>query len=206
MPSTAEPLLSASSPATTVANRPDTRHATLDAVELDTADSETDGGDFEMEAMGPVGHRRRRSSLAGPAQPSASRRRSPRPRAQSIRNTSSGRGEGKISEEGGKFDARDASGADEDELSSEDLHDDEETGLTGADRQRKRRKRRRNTQLDQRIARERISAEEKEEADRSVLKRLLVNLSLIGSWYFFSLCISLVRSQQPPKVSCRDAC
>jgi solute carrier family 35 protein C2 len=75
----------------------------------------------------------------------------------------------------------------------EDLHDDEETGLTSRDRRRKRQKRRRNTLLDQRIVREKITLAEKKEADQDVVKKLLINGSLILLWYLFSLCISLVR-------------
>ena len=82
-------------------------------------------------------------------------------------------------------------------LSDEDLHDDEEAGLTGKDKRRKKQKRDRNTHLDQRIAPEAISAEEKKEADRSVVRRSLVNVTLIGLWYLFSLSISLVRGTCP---------
>ncbi|KAK3362708.1 triose-phosphate transporter family-domain-containing protein [Lasiosphaeria hispida] len=144
-----------------------------------------------MEPIVPIGHRRRRSSLATPANASSSRRRSPRPRAQSIRTQANGIDEPKISEEDSEMVALRGDGADSDSLSDEDLHDDEETGLTGKDKRRKRQKRRRNTRLDQRIAREKLSAEEKKVADRNVLRRLLVNATLIGLWYFFSLCISL---------------
>jgi solute carrier family 35, member C2 len=79
-------------------------------------------------------------------------------------------------------------------LSDEDLHDDEEAGLTGKDKRRKRQRRDRNTQLDHRIVPDTITEEEKKEADRNVLKRLLINAALILLWYTFSLSISLVRS------------
>lgn len=77
--------------------------------------------------------------------------------------------------------------------SDEDLQDDEETGLTTKGKRRRQRKRQRNTQLDQRIAREKnnITAEERKEADKNVVKRLLINGSLILLWYLFSLSISL---------------
>lgn len=78
------------------------------------------------------------------------------------------------------------------DFSDEDLHDDEETGLTARDRKRKQKKRRRNTLLDQRIARDRITEEERKEADQNVVKKLAVNGTLIGLWYLFSLSISLV--------------
>jgi solute carrier family 35 protein C2 len=78
-------------------------------------------------------------------------------------------------------------------LSDDGLQDDEETGLTGKDKGRRRRKRRRNTLLDNRIAAElKITAEEKKEADQNVVKRSLINGLLIGLWYLFSLSISLV--------------
>lgn len=78
------------------------------------------------------------------------------------------------------------------DFSDEDLHDDEETGLTTKERRRKQKKRRRNTLLDQRIARENVTAEEKKEADQTVIRKLAVNGTLIGLWYLFSLGISLV--------------
>ncbi|KAK4190494.1 triose-phosphate transporter family-domain-containing protein [Podospora australis] len=139
---------------------------------------------IEMESMNPAGHRRRRSSLINPVGASNhNRHRSP-----STRNGIDGP---KISEEESleeplRLDELDPGG-----LTDEDLHDDEETGLTAKDRRRKRRKRNRNQRLDQRIVREKISQEEKKEADRNVLKTLLINVSLIGLWYFFSLLISL---------------
>lgn len=80
----------------------------------------------------------------------------------------------------------------EPDFSDEDLHDDEETGLTAKERKRKQKKKRRNTLLDQRIARDNISSEEKKIADQNVVRKLVVNGSLIGLWYLFSLCISLV--------------
>lgn len=83
-------------------------------------------------------------------------------------------------------------GVPNDYASDEDLHDDEETGLTAKERKRKQRKKRRNTLLDQRIARDNITVDEKREADQSVLRKMAVNGTLIGFWYLFSLCISLV--------------
>ena len=80
------------------------------------------------------------------------------------------------------------------DMSEEDgLQDDEETGLTGKDRGKRKQRKRRNTLLDQRIASSvEISAEEKKEADQNVIKRSLVNGLLIGLWYVFSLSISIV--------------
>lgn len=115
--------------------------------------------------------------------------RTTRPGAQPKLGVSSLTDEPKISEEDREAD--DLLGRD-DGLSDEDLHDDEETGLTSKDRRRKQKKRRRNTQLDNRIARDNITAEEKKEADQNVVRRLVVNICLILLWYLFSLSISLV--------------
>ncbi|KAK4237035.1 hypothetical protein C8A03DRAFT_16372 [Achaetomium macrosporum] len=146
-------------------------------------------GDIEMESVTPSGHRRRRSSLINPA--NASNNRHARTRSQSLRGAPSGDDEDKIVEESGDEGSPRYGELDEAGLTDEDLHDDEETGLTGKDRRRKRRKRRRNQLLDQRIARDDISPEEKKEADRNVVRSLVVNGALIGLWYFFSLSISL---------------
>jgi solute carrier family 35 protein C2 len=103
--------------------------------------------------------------------------------------------EPKISEEGGPSDGPTTPKYEQphDSFSDEDLHDDEETGLTDKERRKRQKKRRRNTLLDQRIARDRkLSADEQKEADKTVMKRLLVNGGLILMWYLFSLSISLV--------------
>jgi solute carrier family 35 protein C2 len=138
-----------------------------------------------MDSVTPSGHRRRRSSLINPPNATSSRQRSA-----SIRRPASG--ETKIVEESSDDGSQQPDELDEDGLSDEDLHDDEETGLTGKDRRRKRRKRNRNQLLDQRIVRDKISPEEKKEADRSVARNLMIDAALIGLWYFFSLLISLV--------------
>ena len=79
-----------------------------------------------------------------------------------------------------------------DDFSDDDLHDDEETGLTAKERRRRQKKKRRNTLLDQRIARDSVTADERMEADQTVIRKLTLNGTLIGLWYLFSLCISLV--------------
>lgn len=148
-----------------------------------------------MAPIGTEGTRRQRATLAdtvtGTATPSSSRRRSPRPR--DLRQ-----GMGLDGANDSEQDSLSDEGKDRYEFSDEDLHDDEEAGLTGSERRRKRKKRAHNTQLDQRIVRDNrgdvITSEEIKEADKSVIKRLLINGSLIGLWYFFSLSISLVSS------------
>ncbi|RYP16455.1 hypothetical protein DL765_005132 [Monosporascus sp. GIB2] len=149
--------------------------------------------DIEMDPITPAGHRRRRSTLTaggssspyGQHQPSASR---------ASRGPSNGlgnpalEGDAKISEESRDGDVLRESPSDG-SLSDEDLHDDEETGLTKKDRKRKRSKRRRNTRLDQRIARDKLSEEERKEADQNVVRSLAINAVLIG------LCSDLGRSR-----------
>lgn len=79
--------------------------------------------------------------------------------------------------------------------SDDDLHDDEETGLTAKQRRQRHRRRRQRRQLDARIAGVKASRQDGavvNMADRDVVKRLLVNAVLIGLWYFFSLSISIV--------------
>ncbi|KAI1503667.1 triose-phosphate transporter family-domain-containing protein [Biscogniauxia marginata] len=149
--------------------------------------------DIEMDSIAPAGHRRRRSTLsAGQNAPQpAGNSRTSRPRAHSVKN--SGDPDAKISEEslglGTSSRPEDRDG--DSSFSDEDLHDDEEAGLTKADRRRKRDKRRRNTRLDQRIVRDKITDEERKEADQNMVRKLTINAVLIGLWYLFSLSISL---------------
>jgi solute carrier family 35 protein C2 len=144
-----------------------------------------------MDALTPDKHRRRTSSLMSE---SSITRRSSRPRTRG--EGASTLDNGKISEEGsGSSASWQPDRAADDAFSDEDLHDDEETGLTGKDKRRKRLKKKRHTRLDQRIVRERdagLTAEEKREADQHVFRRSVINVVLIGLWYLFSLSISLV--------------
>jgi solute carrier family 35 protein C2 len=152
-----------------------------------------------MSAVTPSGHRRRRSSLINPANASNSRHRSPRPVSvsQSRRAPLIADDEGKIVEESSDGEPLRPGEGSDDELTDEDLHDDEETGLTGKDKRRRGQKKRRNQMLDQRVVSDDISPEEKKEADRTVARSLVVNGTLIGLWYFFSLLISLVWTHKP---------
>ncbi|KAL2178749.1 triose-phosphate transporter family-domain-containing protein [Thermothelomyces heterothallicus CBS 202.75] len=142
-----------------------------------------------MDTVTPSGHRRRRSSLINPANSSTNDRH--RARSQSIRTVPTGDDDNKILEESSSNESVRPGEVDSGGLTDEDLHDDEETGLTGRDRRRKRRKKRRNQLLDQRVVGDHISPEEKKEADLSVVKNLFINTVLIGLWYLFSLLISL---------------
>ncbi|KAH6685312.1 solute carrier family 35 member C2 [Plectosphaerella plurivora] len=149
------------------------------------------GPAIEMEPIKGIGHRRRRSSLMQSVG-SASADRSSRPRAPSVRTGANGlQEEPKIAESIAESTPGSPDSAD-DSFSDEDLHDDEETGLTKKDKRRKTQKKRRNTHLDQRVAiGVDITPDEKKEADQNVARRLLVNVSLILLWYLFSLSISL---------------
>jgi solute carrier family 35 protein C2 len=70
-----------------------------------------------------------------------------------------------------------------DNMSTDGLEDDEETGLTKRDRRRRRRRKRRNTLLDQRIVPgDTYTKEEKKIADQHLIKSMLVNGVLIGLW------------------------
>ncbi|TLD26512.1 hypothetical protein PspLS_04469 [Pyricularia sp. CBS 133598] len=137
--------------------------------------------EFEMDSMAASqGHRRRRSTHTSPATRSRGPDdRKPHGTADDRDNEVQG---------GRQLDTDD----DDSGLSDEDLHDDEEAGLTRKHRDRKRDKRRRNTQFDQRIVRGgTISEEEKREADKNVMRNLVINAVLIGLWYLFSLGISI---------------
>ncbi|KAL3419124.1 triose-phosphate transporter [Phlyctema vagabunda] len=151
--------------------------------------------DQEMEPSQPSGHRRRRSSLMNNLEPGSKAKRTARSPSMLSRG---------IKEEEGKPSHSQQRGSDEDskstsedleleDLSEDDgLQDDEETGLTGRDRSKRKRRRRKNTQLDQRVAGDvKISAEEKKEADKNVVKNSIINGLLIVLWYLFSLSISI---------------
>ena len=70
---------------------------------------------------------------------------------------------------------------------------DEESGLTGKERQKHLHRKKRQHALGARIAGAGVSAnDEQREADKSVMKRILFNTFLILMWYIFSLSISLV--------------
>lgn len=185
------PLSSASSDLTTKAAAHARRATVSDAVAASSTSSFADN--IEMDPITPAGHRRRRSSLMSPSSSTPQTGRNGHARGPSV----SGQfvmDEPKISEESeSTIKGKDgiAKANLDGGFSDEDLHDDEETGLTAKDRKRKQRKRRRNTLLDQRIAHDKIS-EEKREADQTVVRKLVINGALIGLWYLFSLCISLV--------------
>ena len=70
---------------------------------------------------------------------------------------------------------------------------DEETGLTSKERRRYHERNMARNQLDVRIAgTSSMTKEEKWDADKNVVKTLLVNALLIVSWYTFSITLSIV--------------
>ncbi|KAF0332457.1 putative transporter [Colletotrichum sp. SAR11_59] len=145
-----------------------------------------DSNDIEMEPLKENGHRRRRSSLMQSAGSSNHHRTPSRGHSGNLLE------EPKISEEDMGSLPSASKDIDNDSFSDEDLHDDEETGLTKKDKRRKKHKKRKNRRLDQRIAPGGgVTAEEKKEADQNVIRRSMVNIVLILLWYLFSLSISL---------------
>lgn len=170
-------------------------HAHAHSYDPGAAPDRTAPDDIEMGTI-PAGHRRRRSSILNPIVAPT------RARARSLSQAIPLQDEVKIVEEGdaagtegegsggatssGTTDFSEGSGDDE------DLRDDEETGLTRKERDRRRRAKRRNTLLDQRIAPEKMSMDEKGEPDETFVRTMLINAGLIALWYIFSLSISLV--------------
>ncbi|KAH0298622.1 hypothetical protein KCU71_g12808, partial [Aureobasidium melanogenum] len=76
--------------------------------------------------------------------------------------------------------------------SDEGLEDDEETGLTIQERQKRTRRKRRNTLADERIVPDGdISKEEERLAAASFMREAIINSILIGLWYTFSISISV---------------
>ncbi|KJZ72640.1 hypothetical protein HIM_07999 [Hirsutella minnesotensis 3608] len=149
------------------------------------------GRNIEMEPI--ASHRRRKSSLINPAGAGHSA-------AHAHAHAHRARLSITIPDESQELDddaLRPATDSAKDELTSDsfsdhDLHDDEEMGLSAKDRSRKRRKRRRNRRIDNRIAPEKdVSPDDLKEADKDVVRKLLINGLFILLWYIFSLSISL---------------
>ena len=83
----------------------------------------------------------------------------------------------------------------EHELDDFDSEDDVESGLPAEERRKFLRNQRKRNDLEARVAgvAGKLTKEEKEAADKNVMRDLVTNTALIISWYFFSLSISLVR-------------
>lgn len=87
----------------------------------------------------------------------------------------------------------------DDMASDEDLDDDEETGLTHAERKKRRRRKDDNSRLNERVAGDAssirstrsIRTEEKKLVDASIVRNITINALLIALWYSFSISISV---------------
>lgn len=148
------------------------------------------------EMDGSADRRRRRRTLVGEGKENGDGDARRKFRSQRRRKGSSRDPHGADSDESSDFSSRSTS---EDvelhHIASEDeWTEDEETGLAKKDNRNRKRRRRKNTLLDQRIIRDGKTSklDTAKSADRSVLWASFVNTLLIGSWYFFSLSISIV--------------
>lgn len=163
------------------------------------------GGDSYVHPLTPemdgsADRRRRRRTLVGDEEESGDGNAQPKFRSQRRRKGSSRDPHGADSDESSDFSSRSTS--EDVELhhiaSENEWTDDEETGLAKKDNRNRKRRLRKNTLLDQRIIRDGKTSklDTANSADRSVLWASFVNTLLIGSWYLFSLSISIV-SQKP---------
>jgi solute carrier family 35 protein C2 len=159
--------------------------------------------DIDMDPQ-PSGHRRRRSSLMNPLVVKSENKKKRRTSRSPVKAKKSIQEEPQLRGGGTEDELSTSEDVELEDLSEEDgLQDDEETGLTGKDKGKRKRKRRRNALMDQRIAGDvKITAEEKKEADHNVLKKGLINALLIGLWYLFSLSISIVSPPIIPQPLC----
>lgn len=167
---------------------------------LDSQDSAlgTDADDppSDMDSAGDAYRRRRAQMMAGLGNDGA-KGKTVRNHPRKHRHGTGDKNLAYSSDDGQLSDLSSMSTSDDVELShlaSEDaLTDDEETGLTKRDKEHRKRKRRRNIRLDGRIAgNARPSKQGNEDADRNVIKAMIINVLLIISWYIFSLSISIV--------------
>ena len=86
-----------------------------------------------------------------------------------------------------------------DPIGSDGEEVDEETGLTGKERQKYLQRKRRQDALEARIGgAHTLSVDDRKAADRNVMRKSVINAMLIAAWYVFSLSISLVRSSLCP--------
>ncbi|KAF9888078.1 Triose-phosphate Transporter [Aspergillus nanangensis] len=148
--------------------------------------------------LSPAGnhHRRRSSVLTGTGGPSQfvsteQRDEPPRPAGDTVGYR---RDEQKAAEDADVSDLSSIAESVEMDLmtSDDDLHDDEETGLTARQRRQRRRRRRQRRQLDARIADVKATRDfSMGLSDKTLYRKLLGNAGLILLWYFFSLAISI---------------
>lgn len=157
------------------------------------------GGDSDVHPPSPEmdgsADRRRRRTLVGEGKESGDGNSRRTFRSQRRRKGSSREPHGADSDESSDFSSQSTS--EDVELhhivSEDEWTDDEETGLAKKDNRNRKRRRRKNTLLDQRIIHGKTSKlDTAKYADRSVLWASFINTLLIGSWYLFSLSISIV--------------
>lgn len=136
--------------------------------------------------MNPIGGRARAPSLLNPhAQPAGSS-------SEENKMLSPSEGAGTYSGSVSPIVSGRRDQSDYENFSDDDVRDDEETGLTTREKNKREKKRRRNTRLDQRIAREKnLSADEKLDLDKGIARRIALNIMLVMVWYLLSLAISL---------------
>lgn len=143
---------------------------------------------LNMEPLTPGGHRRRRSNTQRGFDDGRRGIHLGRPRALNRQPRNILEGDEDRSQD-------DSTSPSDERISDEEdeVLDDEETGLTARAKSKRRSRQRRSTMMDERIAPldVRITEEEKRAADHNVIRQGLVNVGLIGLWYFFSLTISL---------------
>lgn len=123
----------------------------------------------------------------GTADGATASRKTRRPRRFSRRDTDGIQEEGKspVDDFSGDDSRSTSEDVELDHLSDDDdMQDDEETGLTGKDKRKRKGRKRRSTLLDQRVAGDiKITDEERKEADANVFKNSIINGVLIGLWY-----------------------
>ena len=154
----------------------------------------------DMDGVGDAYRRRRAQLMAGLGNGSARGKRHGRRQSRRLHGDGSGAPDDKhlaySSDDGHDSEFSSMSISDDVELSQlasgDALTDDEETGLTKKDKEHRKRKRRRNVRLDGRVAGNVKASKEQRDADRNVLKAMVINVLLILAWYLFSLSISIV--------------
>ena len=154
----------------------------------------------DMDGVGDAYRRRRAQLMAGLGNGNARGKRHGRRESRRLRGDGSEAPDDKhqaySTDDGHDSDFSSMSISDDVELnhfaSGDALTDDEETGLTKKDKEHRKRKRRRNVRLDGRVAGDVKASKEQRDADRNVLKAMVINVLLIMAWYLFSLSISIV--------------
>ena len=153
--------------------------------------SDTDADTSDMDGVGD-GYRRRRAQLMAGLENGNAKRKKSRRSGWQQHSVVDGAFPSDSDSEFSSFSTSDD--VEMSRLAADDpLDDDEETALTRKDKEHKKRKRRKHRGLDTRIGGSlKTSKQDQKEADRTVLKSMIINVLLIASWYLFSLSISIV--------------